>query len=445
MSLLRCCLVLLGLVSLSAFAGCGAGASAANQPSDSSTSGRSTIERVRAAAPVRKSLVRSTVQPARIEAFEETPLHAKVNGYVEAVMVDIGDRVTRGQTLIKLSAPEMLDNLRQSEAALVQARAEVEQAAAAVLVSNAKLETASAAVAQAEAGIARSAADYRRWTSEYARMERLANEDTVTQKVAEESLQQLKSCEAAQQEAQAKAMAAKAGRAEAEANIEKAKADQAAAEAKQHVAEAQLAREKSLLEYLELKAPFDGVITARNVDTGHFLQASGVGAKPLLAVARTDRLRVFIDVPEPEAPLVTCGEHGDPAVVKVQALGGRECTGQVTRCSWALASTNWSLRTEIELANDAELLRPGMYATVQIVLDEREQATVLPMAAIVPGESPSCFRVVAGKLEQRPVTLGLRAGDEVEVASGLEASDVVVTAGVGTLHAGQAVEVVPQS
>jgi len=293
----------------------------------------------------------------------------------------------------------------------------------------------------AEAGVARTEADYADAASEYDRMQRLARDQSVTKKLEEESLQQFRASNAARQEAAAKVTSATAGIAEAKAQLEQAQADLTAAEAKRTMANAKLARQQTMVDYLELKAPYDGVVTARNIDTGHFL--AGTGVKPLLAVARTDRVRVFVDVPEAEAPLVTTGDAGDPATVQVQSLAGKAFTGKVTRSGWALDASNRSLRIEIDLPNTDEVLRPGMYASVQVVLDERANTTTLPIAAVTSGAEPYCYVVESGKLRKTTITLGLRSGDEVEVLDGVREGEVVVLTGVGGLQDGQAVQVLP--
>src|SRR4249920_1556064 len=111
-----------------AFAGmllmCGAGC---RRPAESATSApqsKATVDRVTVGKPVRKTLKLSTTQPGRIEAFEASPLYPKLAGYVQNVLVDIGDSVEKDQLLIKLSIPEMLDEVKQMEALVTQADAE---------------------------------------------------------------------------------------------------------------------------------------------------------------------------------------------------------------------------------------------------------------------------------------------------------------------------------
>lgn len=208
--------------------------------------------------------------------------------------------------------------------------------------------------------------------------------------------------------------------------IAKSEADSQAAEARAAVAEADLAEAKTMLSYRELQAPFDGVVISREVDHGHFVQpASGVGAKPLAAVARTDRMRVALDVPEMEAGLV---DVDDPVEFRVQALRGVELQGKIARISWSLDAGNRSLRAEVDVPNVNSTLRPGMYATGVIELDRRDEALTLPASAIVRnGAEAACMVVENGKVTRRPVQPGLRVGPDVEIVSGLSETSEVVT------------------
>jgi HlyD family secretion protein len=399
------------------------------------------VDRVTAGSPQRKTLVTTTAQPARIEAFETTPLYSKLAGYVGKVHADIGDEVKAGQALVTLHVPELEDEVAQKAAHVRQAEAEVKQAAANVVAARAAAETAAARVAVAKAGIARSQADVERWRAELSRIKQLAASGSVTQKLVDETQSQYSAAAAAGDEAAAAMTSAEAGAREAEALIAKAEADEAAAKAKLGVAEADLKRAETMLGYASITAPFNGVVTQRSIDTGHFVQpANGSGAKPLMVVACTDKVRIYLDVPEMEAGLVTVG---DPVTIRVQAMPQDELKATVTRTSWSLESANRSLRVEVDVPNERMSLRPGMYATGTIELERRENALTLPVAAVNrQGAEPCCCCVVGGKIERRPVKLGLRSGAEIEIVDGLSDGDAVVLARAESLEDGQAVEVI---
>jgi HlyD family secretion protein len=403
-----------------------------------------TLDKVAAAPVTVKSLNLTTTQPGRIVAYEETPLTSKLTGYVESVAVDIGSTVTKGQVLIKLSVPEMNDERSQREALVAQALAELGQAKSSLQAANAGLSAADAGIQEAMAGRGRVMAMLEQIKSESNRIQQLAKTGSVTTKLAEETTAQLKASEASIAEVEAKIKSAEASKIHSQAMIGKAQADIVAAEARVRVAEANLAHTRTMIEYLEIKAPFDGVVTTRHIDTGHFVQSAGSTRAPLMTVARTDLMRVRVDVPEMEAGYIDADEkNGDEATITIQSFNRPPVKTKLRRCAWSLDSNNRSMRTEMELPNPDKLLRPGMYASVTILLDSRVDVPVLPITAINKKDgAPYCCVVTDGKISHRPIELGLKAGPEVEIKSGLKASDVVVTIRGESLTDGQSVSVI---
>ena len=395
--------------------------------------------RVAAGRPVRKTLRLESVQPGWIEAFEQTPLFAKLPAYVEKLHVDIGDRVEADQLLVELWIPELKDELRQKEAAVVQAQAEIEQAAAAVRAAEAAVATAQANISLMEAGNVRADADYARWQSQYERISKLVAGGSLDRKLQDETQDSLKAAEAAQVEARAKVESAKATLLETQAEVANAKANEALTRARHGNAQADLSRQKTLLKYTQIRAPYDGVVTERNVVRGDFVQPAGTAmAKPLMSVARTDLVRIFVDVPEMESPQI---EPGRPGTSACRPFPDKIVEGKVTRTSWALGA-NRTLRTELDLPNPNAALRPGMYATAHIILQEHPDVYVLPISAVVhEGKQTYCWTVQKGRAVRTPITLGLQVGNDVEVVSGLKPDEIVIQTQVGSLQEGQAVEV----
>jgi len=297
--------------------------------------------------------------------------------------------------------------------------------------------------AQVLAGVDAAEAVHVRWKSEHARVTELASGGSLSRKLAEEAESQLKAAEATWKQSQAAVLTAEAAVEQSTANVVKAEADLDAVKSRLRVAQANLSRAKTMANYAEIKAPFDGVVTRREVDTGHFVQpASGASAQPLLVIARTDIVRIFVDIPETEAPSVQGGAEGDTAVVEVQALNDREYPASVTRTAWSLEASNRSLRAEIDIENDDGLLRPGMYATATILLDQRESALTVPATAVLREQNEFyCCRVDDGVIRRQRVTMGIRTGTDIEIAEGLQDSDLVVLARTESLVDGQAVVV----
>ncbi len=218
-------------IFLVALAGCNS--KEAGAPSaDSVAAPASSVDRVTAGMPSKKTLQLFTEQPGRVVAFEETPILSKLPGYVQSVQLDIGDKVSKGQLLIRIHAPEYKDQLEQKRGLLGQAEAQVKQAEAALVAAEAAFNSSKSVVAQAEAGVGRTDAEYARWDSEFKRIQQLVSKGSVTPKLADETSSQFQSADAARKEALASIESAKARQREAEANILTAKSDIDAAKAK---------------------------------------------------------------------------------------------------------------------------------------------------------------------------------------------------------------------
>jgi HlyD family secretion protein len=399
----------------------------------------------------RKTLVRKIEVPGQVEAYETAPLMAKVTGYVHRVAVDIGDRVrgpqpadgerpaAEGDLLLELDVPELERELALRKAAVAKARAVVAQSEAAIQLAKAGLASADSEAVEAGFAVEAQAALVAKWKSENDRIVQLAAAAAVTQKVADETGSQLQAAEAAQRQTQAKVQSAQARRDEAAATIQQAEAELATSQAEVEVALAEAARTETMLAFATLRAPFDGVVTARHVHPGHLVRVAGT--EPLLVVSRIDPVRVVVQVPEGDALLVRLGS---PAALRVPALPGADFTGQVTRTSEALDPGNRTLRIEIDIANPEGTLKPGTYLQAELEVANRKDVLALPRAAILTQDKRTfCLTVdQQGQVVQMPVQLGIQVGTEVEILSGLSGAEQIITANVGGFREGQMVQAV---
>jgi multidrug efflux pump subunit AcrA (membrane-fusion protein) len=366
--------------------------------------------------PQRGTVQYTIKQPGyNIEAFQQTPVYAKVAGYVAKVNFDIGDRVHKGEVLAELSVPEMHVELRQKEALVRQAEAEVRQARESASAAAASLRSGEAKVKEAEVGRLRSQAEIKRTRGQYERLARVGRNGVLDQEAVEETQYGFEAATAGLAEVEARVKSAAAARDEAQARRDKARADVTVADEHLGVARENRDLVKTLLGYTQLRAPFDGVVTRRYVDVGHFVQPAASGSskgEPLFAVEQTDPVRVFVNVPELEAHLI---RKGAPVVIRVQGLQGEEFQGAVTRTATSLDPRARTLRTEIDLPNPEHKLLSGMFASVNILV-EHTNAWTLPAAAIgTQGEQAACYRVVDGRAVRTPVRLGIRDDKRVEV------------------------------
>ena len=149
------------------------------------------------------------------------------------------------------------------------------------------------------------------------------------------------------------------------------------------------------------------------------------------------RLRIQVFVPEPEVPFIT---NGVPAQVTVEELPGKTFSGSVTRYANALDEATKTMLTEIEMPNPAGDLRPGMYASVQLEVERKKDALLVPgPALLVEKAGTSLFTVADGKAHKTPVRTGFNDGVNVEISHGVKPGQPVILIGKQTLNDGQPV------
>jgi HlyD family secretion protein len=365
--------------------------------------------------PRRATLHRSIEQPGQIEAFERTGLYSKIPGFVERYHLDIGDRVRKGQLLAELWVPEVVEDLHQKEATVIEDEALIVQAQEMLRVAEAKITQSDATLRWSEASQHKAEATKAWWKLEHKRVSTLLGRRASPQEEMEQTDEKFKTADAAVAESVAGVSLAKAALVESKAQRDKSAADVRVAEARLRVARADRDRAAAILGYARIEAPYNGVLTRRGVDTGTYVQppaGNSTVAAPLFEIARTDLVRIFVDVPEADAPLV---KDGGPARVLVQALGDRDFPGRVTRSSWLLDDRTRTLRTEVDLPNTDGILRPGMYATARIPVSRPETLTLPTSSVFLQDDQAWVVRLVANKAVRTPVRLGLRDRQRVEV------------------------------
>lgn len=329
-------------------------------------------------AQVRRSSGQSNlVLPGNIQAVQEAPVLARASGYVKKRNVDIGDRVQAGQVLAEIEAPELKQQIKQAAAALEQAAQGIQ-------------------MAEAAAGSARANADFLRVTRD--RYGALQKQNVVSQ-----------------QEYDTRQAAFVAANAQANAQnkaIDVAKSNAAAAEAN-------LARLNELLGYQMVKAPFAGVITLRNVDTGALVNE---GNTLLFRIAQTDRLRTYVNVPQIDAESVRVGQQ---ATLTIPDLAGRKFAGRVARTANALDPATRTLLVEVQIDNSGGGLMPGMYTQVELAVPRRNPPLLIPADTLVVRADGPQVAVVGpdGVVHYSRVQLGRDLGQQLEALSGVEDGD----------------------
>ncbi len=238
------------------------------------------------------------------------------------------------------------------------------------------------------------------------------------------------------------------------ANLGKAKIDVETQKAEVKVSEADERKAAAMLAYTKVTAPYDGVVTVRNANTGDYVQAvSGDKSTPnpsaIFVVARIDLVRIFVDVPEAYARYVT---NGTKAVVRAEALSGLQIPAAVTRTSWAIREKTRTLRAEIDLPiKDYDGLRPGMYVNTKVLV-RRSNVYALPQQALmVSGNQTYCYLLRSTRAVKTPVQPGISDGtwieaDQMRIAGlwkKVTGDEDVIMADLSELTDGQTVKAAP--
>ncbi len=208
-------------------------------------------------------------------------------------------------------------------------------------------------------------------------------------------------------------------------------------------AQASLAYTKAMVSYCQISAPFDGIVTARFADPGAFIPAATSSSTPqaaaLVTLADFSTVRVQVQVPEAESALV---DPGESVLFSAEALPGKSFSAKVSRLGYALDETTRTMMIEADVPNPSLVLRPGMYVTARIGLEQHPDALLVPVGALVMEKANAfVFTSDGAKVKKTAVKLGFNDGANVEIASGVAEADKVVLVGKLTLNDGQAVSV----
>ncbi len=376
--------------------------------------------------PDKRTLNRLLRMPATLRADEQVDLFAKTSGYVSTVKVDIGSRVREGDVLVEIAVPEMQDELRQAQATLA--------------ARHARLESAKAKVMQAELMIEASLAELNRYATEqklkqvtHDRIVKLHEDKAVTDQAYDEAASGVATADALLKVAEGKVASARGDKKAAEAELRESEAAIA-------LAEADVSRVTTLINYATIEAPFDGVITSRLVDHGAFVRsAAGGTTTPLLTIAKDDRIRLTLHIPESDAASVHVGTTVD---VHLKALD-RHVQAKVSRTASALVPETRTMQTEVDLDNVDRKFSPGMYAHVVVQLESKPNAMMIPSKAIrVHGKDVFVLAAQSGVARALPVKIGYDDGQWAEIASGLSGDERIIVESRGVCVAGMAVDAV---
>lgn len=298
----------------------------------------------------------------RVEAYEQTSIHARVLGHIKTVDVDIGDRVKSGQVLTEQAVPHLEADLAQKKALAQQAECQVLHAELLLKETRATLAAAAAHVKETEAGVRLAQAKLDEAKAAHERFKKLFDDKVVDPRVVEERAAAVEVVKATLEEAKFHVKTAQATYEGGKNSVLASEIAIKSASAQHQAAQAAAVSAAAMLAYAKITAPFDGVITQRGVHTGALVGPTAARNEPLFSVARVDRVRVVVAIPEKaDRPLV---QPGAKAIVQ---YGAQEWKGTVTRMAGAFEPQTGTMRAEIELPNPDGKLLPGR--TVQVALE----------------------------------------------------------------------------
>lgn len=325
--------------------------------------------------------------PATTSAFAAANIYARASGYIEKRNVDIGDHVKAGELLAQITAPELDHQIAQAQATLAQNQAALQQA-------QANMELAKV-------------------TNQRDRP--LVKDGWVTPQQGDTDRLNL-----------------------------------AAQQAAVGVAQANIGAQQALLQvlgqqkaYQSVVAPFDGVITQRNIDVGSLVQADTTTGTFMFTIMQADVIRTQVYVPQDEAFGV---EPGIRAVIRVPEIPGRTFPGTVTRIADAIQPDTRTLLTEVDVPNKDGALRPGIYCTVELHIPRKTPSLLVPSEAVVfNSDGVHVALIEHGAVQLRKVSIARDLGTQVELSDGVKAGDQVILNPSVDLAQGRKVQVRPDA
>lgn len=359
-----------------------------------------------------KKLKNEIEVPGELVAFQDVAIHAKVEGFISWIGVDRGSWVKKGQKMIEISCPELMQKVDEADAKLSAAES-------VALRAKSALQTEKAKVQQDQAKLEADELTYKRLLEASRTPGAIAqNEVDLAAKTVEGD--------------QGRVAAGKASIAAAEAVVV---AEEKNVMAARRVVDSLLA----MRSYLTIHAPFDGVVSSRNVHEGSIVAVDGSrNANPLVRVQQVDKLRLVAAIPEDAVGNL---HKGDKIPFTVPAYPGKTLYGVVARPAFALDPATRTMPVELNVDNSNHELDPGMFCTVQWVVSRPYETVFLPSSAIGTDLVGSFVNKVRdGILSRVPVKKGDSMGATVEVIGDVKAGDQVLLKASNEITDGSRIE-----
>ncbi|HKX16826.1 MAG TPA: efflux RND transporter periplasmic adaptor subunit [bacterium] len=382
----------------------------------------------------RTSLARALQLTASITSLAQSVIFPKTSGYLLAVTVRPGDPVRPGEVLALIDHAQLDAQVAQAQASLTAAENAVQTARAQLAAARAQRVNAEAGIASAKAAVVKSEASLADMQATYDRAAVLAKQGAIAQQNLDDAKAQVVSAQATLDASRAQVGQARAqldaAREQETASASQVRTQQALA----NNAAAALDNARVQLQYATITAPFGGVVVSRQLDPGAYVTPGT--STSILTIADLDHLDVVLNVGSPDLPMI---RKGDPVKILIDAYPGRIFSGAVNRIAGGADPVTRTVQVEVDIDNPQHLLRPGMYATVQLSAGSR-QALVVPLSAVQSsGSQHWVWLVENGKSVQQYVDVGQATGEVVEITGGLQPTDTLIVRGADLVRQGQPV------
>jgi len=370
---------------------------------------------------VRKNLTYSLFATGDITPMMQVDLFPRVSGYLDRINVNLGDSVRQGQVIAQIDQADFVQKVKESEAKVAQAKAQLSELEAGSRPE--ELRQAEEAVRQAQsrfdnAKLHRDRVDalFKKQVMSKKEMDLADMEFTVAEAQLASGQQQLKLMkEGTRQEVKE------------------------ASRAKLKEMEALLAQEQIRLQNTNIVAPFQGEIIRKHVDGGALISSS----TPVVTLVHTMTLKIVANVLERDIPLL---KPGMKATIRTETYPERVFEGRVARINIGLELSTRTLQAEIEIPNSNRLLKPGMFARIEVVLLEKPGVLAIPGNAVILDQGERFVYVVEGnKAVRRAIVTGIEQDRFLEVKEGLKEGDQVVTRGQEAIRENTTIKVIEGS
>lgn len=373
------------------------------------------VERVK-----RQDLAVEAAQPCTLTAGRTSEVYARSPGFITRMTVDAGDQVKTGQVLAEIE-PSPSTEVIQAESQVAESEAGVQKAEAVVVERKAELEAAKADVETAEANLEGAAVNLVYREKQQVRIKHLADSGQIDAALVDEQEEKLSAAKVEVKGAKSALESAKRLIPQREAAIVSAQATAKVAAVQLRAAQGKMAELKKSSQRGLVVSPFDGVVVHREFQPGDFV--GGPGKTPLFTVVDLRRMTAVTQMPERAGLAI---KRGDAARIFIDALPGKVFSAKVSRVAYQIDPKTRTLQVDLALNDDNSdrRLLPGLYGVAAVTLAVHRDVLSIPLSAC---HGSTVRAIVGGHAVQKEVETGAQSFDRVEILSGLQEGDVVIT------------------